>query len=107
MWEASGPRQGHQQADKYSIPIPTLPCKAKNKFNSKQTIKLSSALWLRGVSDSRWLTGLPGNVIIKHAKNEGIGARCSILLGPRFKLKCLGEVEAGGDPQHSQDEKRG
>ena len=31
MWEVSNPSQGHQQADKYSIPIPTLPCKAKNK----------------------------------------------------------------------------
>lgn len=35
-WEARNPIQGHQQADKYSIPIPTLPCKVK-KINSKQT----------------------------------------------------------------------
>lgn len=91
--KASNPSQGHQQADKYSIPIPTLPCKAKNK--SLIANRQSSCPQLSGYEVSLVPDGSCDcqEMLLLNLLKTGIVAKCSILLGFRFHFKIFGKVE--------------
>lgn len=99
------PSQGHPQADKYSIPIPTLPCKAKNKSliaNRQPSCPQFSGYEVSLVPDGS--CDCQEMLLLNLLKTGGIVARCSVLLGFRFHFKIsktLGEgrylLLAGGD----------